>query len=104
MEKGGAMGTPVEFSKYVEDAAWRIQNGKCGACGKKLSSWKKNRGTWGAWHPHHRMPVQSGGLGTLDNCVLLCINPPNCNLNVGHQGNYRKKVVVPKRRFPYRYH
>ncbi|MCH7477558.1 MAG: HNH endonuclease [SAR324 cluster bacterium] len=70
---------------------------------------RRNRqlGLRGAWNPHHILPVQFGGLNTLENCVALCVNPPNCHLTVGHAG-WTGQGALPNRGrllevFPYFY-
>ena len=81
----------MAFSVEVRERAWYRQGGLCAACGKELVFENCERGYRGAWHPHHRDPE---GTDTLRNFVILCINPPNCHLNIGHDGNWRTSVVL----------
>jgi len=74
------------FPSSVVQDAWSRQRGKCAKCGKQLVPANRDRGSIGAWHAHHRKPTKDGGTDTLRNCVILCINPPDCHFNVGHGG------------------
>ena len=94
--------SPVEFSESVLDAAWERQNGLCAACGKVLVDLNRKPRTRGAWNPHHREPVSLGGPGTLDNCLILCVNPNGgCHLQVGHDGYTGSDYVAPWSTFPF---
>lgn len=94
----------VEFPDATIHTVWMIQNGRCGHCGKSLFFENRDRGLRGAWHAHHRIPVQMGGQGTVENCVLLCINPPeNCH-SLSHPGGTENQVIIPKLSFLYRYY
>jgi hypothetical protein len=45
-----------------------------------------------------------GGQGSAENCVLLCINPPeNCH-SLAHPGGTENPVIIPKVSFLYRYY
>jgi len=88
------MAPPVEFSEAVITEAWERQNGRCAACGKQLSSQNRQSGQRGAWQPHHIRPVAFDGLGTLENCVVLCVSrPEDCHRRVGHQGHFGQGAV-----------
>ena len=76
----------MAFSKEVVAAAWNRQDGKCAYCGKTLIFRNRDTGEFGAWQTHHRKPKHLGGTDTLHNCVIFCINPPNCHFNIGHGG------------------
>ena len=76
----------MAFSREIIAAAWDRQGGKCAYCGKTLNFTNRDSGEFGAWHPHHRKPEYISGTDTLQNCVILCINPPNCHFNIGHGG------------------
>lgn len=76
----------MAFSKDIVVAAWNRQDGKCAYCGKTLIFKNRDLGEFAAWHPHHRKPEHIDGTDTLQNCVILCINPPNCHFNIGHGG------------------
>ena len=76
----------MPFSSAVIDAVWLRQKGRCAKCGKKLVRVNQDRGIEGAWHAHHRLPTHVDGVDSIYNCVILCINPPDCNFNVGHGG------------------
>ncbi len=69
----------MRFPAVIVRRAWRRQGGRCATCGKRLNPRK-------GWHAHHRKPDYLGGTETLRNCVILCINPPNCHYYVGHGG------------------
>ena len=89
------------FLRDTRERAWVRQDGLCAHCGKRLVKANYLRGTWGAWHAHHRVPERLGGSNYLSNCVLLCVNPPNCHLEVGHGGNYSNRVVIHNEELPY---
>ena len=90
------------FSYDTRERAWARQDGLCAHCGKRLVKGHYRRGTWGAWHAHHRVPERMQGSSYLGNCVLLCVNPPeNCHLHFGHRGNYSNRVVLHYDDLPY---
>ena len=94
----------AEFSDATITTVWMIQNGCCGHCGKSLFFENRDHGLRGAWHAHHRIPVQMGGQGGAENCVLLWINPPeNCH-SLAHPGGTENPVIIPKVSFLYRYY
>ncbi len=89
------------FSWDTVQRVWSRQDGLCAHCGKRLVKANYQSGTWGAWHAHHRIPERMGGSHYLGNCVLLCVNQPNCHLYVGHDGNYSNRVVIHREDLPY---
>jgi len=76
----------MPFPAVIVARAWNRQGSRCAYCGKALNRENRDRGMSGAWHPHHRKPESEGGTDTLRNCVILCINPPNCHFHIGHGG------------------
>lgn len=73
------------FSGDIIRAAWKRQRGLCAKCGIKLVAANRDKGSVGAWHAHPRFVRL--GCELEDNCVLLCINPPNnCHRSFGHGG------------------
>jgi len=93
-----------EFPDTTIRTVWMIQNGRCGHCGKSLFFQNRDRGLRGAWHAHHRIPVQLEGEGTVENCVILCINPPEDCHALAHPGGTEDPEIVPKLSFLYRYY
>ena len=93
----------MSFPFDVVEDAWYRQGGLCAHCGKVLVGENCSRGQRGGWHPHHRKPRSYGGTDLLRNCVLLCINPPNCHLYIGHGGDYRQYAVIYDYDLPYLY-
>lgn len=91
------------FSWDTIERAWDRQGGVCAGCGKTLVWANRDYGTRGAWHAHHRKPVVYDGSDYLSNCVLLCVNPPNCHLYLGHGGDYANRVVLHDENLPYLY-
>jgi len=93
----------MAFSSEVIEQAWYRQGELCAGCGKRLAGENRYKGEWGAWHPHHKKPLAWGGSDLLRNCAILCINPPNCHLNLGHDGDFRNYVQLYDSDLPYLY-
>lgn len=91
----------MAFSEDVIERAWGRQGGRCAACGKRLAWDNRYWGERGAWHPHHKLLESYGGTAYLNNCAILCINPPNCHLNVGHGGDWSRHVPLSEENLPY---
>lgn len=91
----------MAFSEDTIERAWKRQGGRCAACGKRLVWDNRERGEWGAWHPHHKLPRGYEGTDYLSNCAILCINPPNCHLNIGHGGSWERYVPLGEDKLPY---
>jgi hypothetical protein len=72
-----------EFFDHIIQLAWKRQRGKCAFCGTTLVYDNQDKGNVGAWHPHPK--ILELGYALEDNCLILCINPPNnCHWNIGH--------------------
>jgi hypothetical protein len=76
----------MPFPAGIIARAWNRQGGRCAYCGRVLTRANRDKGEYGAWHPHHRKPQVEGGTDVLRNCVILCVNPPNCHFSIGHGG------------------
>jgi hypothetical protein len=74
------------FPPAVIGAAWLRQKGRCAKCGKKLVRVNQDRGIEGCWHAHHRLPTHIEGNESVQNCVILCTDPPDCHFTIGHGG------------------
>lgn len=94
----------MSFSKVIVAKAWVRQGGRCAYCGKQLNPNNHDRGERGGWHPHHRRPRVDNGTDTLRNCVIFCINPPNCHLYIGHGGNWQDREPLNDSELPHLYH
>jgi len=91
----------MAFPHETVQQAWERQGGRCAACGKVLHWTNRDLGECGAWHPHHILPQNQKGTDHLNNCAILCINYPNCHLNVGHGGDWTKQAPLSKTSLPY---
>ena len=93
----------MSFPLDVIRRAWYRQGGLCAGCGKQLVGDNQDWGSRGAWHAHHRKPRSYSGSDYLSNCVLLCINPPNCHLYLGHGGDWGYRNVLYDDDLPFLY-
>jgi len=94
----------MPFPETIRKRAWIRQGGRCAYCGRTLVYANRDRGSRGAWHPHHRKPEVYEGTDTLHNCVIFCINPPNCHLNIGHGGVWGNYCPLDDSDLPYLYY
>src|SRR3990172_8371146 len=90
-----------DFPQSVINDAWLRQAGLCAACGKPLDP--DNKTLDHLWNVHHRKAVMFEGGNSLGNCVLLCVESPNCHLNVGHEGDFQVNPVLHDEDLPYLY-
>jgi len=94
----------MAFGQQTIDDAWNRQGGYCAYCGKNLVKDNRDKGEFGAWHPHHRKPISKRGTDTLANCVIFCINEPeNCHFRVGHKSNWANYAPLSDSDLPYLY-
>lgn len=86
---------PVEIARK----AFVRQKERCGMCGKRIY-WKNfDRGSRGAWHPHHVNGDNTNH--RFSNCVCLCVNEPEyCHLEA-HCGDFGCDTVLSKSFFDY---
>lgn len=95
----------MAFSEDIIKRAWERQGGCCAACCKELVWANRDHGEKGAWHAHHRILPGLREADNLINCVLLCINPPDCHSNVGHDhGNFSYPVTLSEGKLPCFHH
>jgi len=91
----------MPFPGDVVRRAWIRQGGLCAHCGRGLA-WDNRDGTgMGAWHAHHRKPEAFANGNSIENCVILCCNHPDCHLKVGHGGNPERRAQVSDSSLPY---
>jgi len=81
----------MNFTDEVIKAVWKRQNGKCAKCGIVLIPENRDRGEVGAWHAYPLVENIFEGEHNTDNCVILCINPPN---NCHYRTRYNWKDAV----------
>jgi len=94
----------MAFGQQTIDDAWNRQGGYCAYCGKNLVKDNRDKGEFGAWHPHHRKPISKRGTDTLANCVIFCINEPeNCHFRVGHKSNWANYAPLSDSDLPHLY-
>lgn len=79
------MSTPIP-DDTLEIVFYTRQKEKCAGCGKKLIWENRDKGDTGAWHAHHMDKNEDNNKST--NIACLCINPPNCHLEIGHSGDF----------------
>lgn len=83
----------------IEDAEDRftVQGNRCALCGKELVFENSDQGDRGAWHAHHIDGNPEND--DIDNCACVCINDPNCHLNIAHGGEFNNGPLAPHRWF-----
>lgn len=86
----------MSFSDEVVKAAWKRAGGKCecerktcghgSRCDKPLS-WNQrgNDNSAYGWETHHKVAQAKGGLDTLSNCQILCME---CHKNTQSYGRH----------------
>ena len=94
----------MAFPNVIVARAWARQGHRCAYCGKQLVASNRDRGERGSWHPHHRRPLADDGTDTLRNCVILCINLPNCHLHIGHGGSWQDREPLNDYELRYLYY
>jgi 5-methylcytosine-specific restriction endonuclease McrA len=92
-----------EFLRPTQDRALSRQRYRCASCGTHISQLgdagsAKHKYGEGA-QAHHMLHVKVGGLGTVENCVILCWS---CHYSAHEGGNYRHgKVTGQESDYPY---
>ncbi len=78
------------ISKALREQIWKMTNGRCHICSKRL---RKNAkaGEYGRWHIGHIIAHKRGGQAVLGNILLTC---RDCNLTLKHSGCKRIKKLL----------
>lgn len=89
------MSRPNEFSLTTQRIALARQGFRCASCGTSIvdlgdSTRAEHEYREGA-RAHHVRHVKFGGLGSVENCVILC---QSCHYSAHEGGNYRFGTVV----------
>lgn len=91
----GSLARPNGFARTTQEAALARQKGLCASCGTPISrlgnAGRAEHAHGEGAHAHHMLHVRLGGLGTLDNCVILCAS---CHDSAHEGGNYRSGTVT----------
>jgi hypothetical protein len=83
-----------EFDEDIRQEALRRQQRRCAFCGEAI--------TRGRFQAHHVIPKQLGNpesvrhhmIGTIDNCVALCVSDKgNCHAHVHESAKYKDGTV-----------
>lgn len=89
------MTRPNGFSRRTQESALARQKGRCASCGTPISALgnagRADHAYGEGAQAHHMMHVKRGGLGTVDNCVILCTS---CHYGAHEGGSYRTGTVV----------
>ena len=94
---------PNEFLPSTQQLALGRQKNKCASCGTRITA-LGNAGHTGhkfgeGAQAHHIRHVKHGGLGTVENCVILC---QSCHYSAHEGGNFRfGQVVGQAKDYPY---
>lgn len=92
-----------EFSLATKRLALVRQKNRCASCGAQilgLGNTGRNAHRYGEGaQAHHIRHVKFGGIGTIDNCVVVC---QACHYSLHEGGNYRHGTVVGRKEdFPH---